>query len=35
MGSRVVKSATLLEAGSPAADYPRTASAVDIAFGKK
>ena len=35
LGSRAVKSATLLEAGSPASAYPASPSAADIAFGKK
>jgi polar amino acid transport system substrate-binding protein len=35
LGSRAVKSATLLEAGSPASAYPVSPSAADIAFGKK
>jgi hypothetical protein len=35
LGSRAVKSADLIEAGSPASAYPRSPSAADIAFGKK
>jgi polar amino acid transport system substrate-binding protein len=35
LGSRAVKSAVLLEAGSPASAYPASPSAADIAFGKK
>jgi polar amino acid transport system substrate-binding protein len=35
LGSRAVKSAELIESGSPASAYPRSPSAADIAFGKK